>query len=364
MAIPIPIPTPDPDSSNGRDGWAYRCPMRHHPSFLVLLTALALLPAPERAVADDAPAEKDAAKTDKTNVGKTKGDKPKGDDAATDDAAKDAKKYPPKGVAPNAKPENLGFETGAPGKAPDGWIVPKSATDGGFTAELTTVAVHGGKQAVLVSGSPAKADSFGSLVQKIDAKPYRGQVIRFRAFVKAGVSWDGRAQLWLRVDRPGKTLGFFDNMDDRPISTTDWKAFEIIGTVAADAEVVNLGVILVGSGKVWLDDVEVTVLGPVPTPEPPRALAGRGLENLVAFTRLLGYVRFFHPSDEAAQTDWGAFAIAGVRAIEGATTPKAEAAALEALFAPVAPTVRVYVGDAAHAPKPPTASPRRRTPRM
>ena len=31
--------------------------------------------------------------------------------------------------------------------------------------------------------------------------------------------------------------------------------------------------------------------------EPPRPLSDRGLENLAAFTRLLGYVRFFHPSD-------------------------------------------------------------------
>jgi hypothetical protein len=33
---------------------------------------------------------------------------------------------------------------------------------------------------------------------------------------------------------------------------------------------------------------------------PPRPLTDQGLTNLTALTRLIGYVRFFHPSDQAA----------------------------------------------------------------
>src|SRR5687768_5321738 len=47
--------------------------------------------------------------------------------------------------------------------------------------------------------------------------------------------------------------------------------------------------------------------------EAARPLTERGVENLAAFTRLLGYVRYFHPSDQAAATDWNALAVAGVR---------------------------------------------------
>lgn len=78
----------------------------------------------------------------------------------------------------------------------------------------------------------------------------------------------------------------------------------------------------------------------------PHPLSGplndRGLDNLVAFTRLLGYVRFFHPSDQAAAADWDALAIAGVQAAEPATDPEALARALEGFVRPVAPTVRVF----------------------
>jgi C-terminal processing protease CtpA/Prc len=64
----------------------------------------------------------------------------------------------------------------------------------------------------------------------------------------------------------------------------------------------------------------------------------------VAFTRLFGYVRYFHPSDEAASTDWDRFAIDGVRAVEAAATPQELASTLGKLFRPVAPTVRVFAG--------------------
>lgn len=52
--------------------------------------------------------------------------------------------------------------------------------------------------------------------------------------------------------------------------------------------------------------------------EPARRLSPEGTENLVAFSRLLGYVRFFHPSDQAAAANWDLTAIAGVQRIESA----------------------------------------------
>ena len=39
------------------------------------------------------------------------------------------------------------------------------------------------------------------------------------------------------------------------------------------------------------------------------------LQNLCAFTRLYGYVRYFHPSDAASATDWERFAIYGARQV-------------------------------------------------
>ncbi len=77
---------------------------------------------------------------------------------------------------------------------------------------------------------------------------------------------------------------------------------------------------------------------------PPRPLTKQGLTNLTALTRLLGYVRFFHPSDQVAGlalADWDALAMAGVEQVEAARDPRELAAALSNLFAGIAPTVRV-----------------------
>jgi hypothetical protein len=73
-------------------------------------------------------------------------------------------------------------------------------------------------------------------------------------------------------------------------------------------------------------------------------LTNQGLTNLTALTRLIGYVRFFHPSDQAAgltNADWNALAMAGVERVEAARNPGELAAALSALFDGIAPTVQV-----------------------
>ena len=79
-----------------------------------------------------------------------------------------------------------------------------------------------------------------------------------------------------------------------------------------------------------------------PANERPRPLTERGLENLTAFARLLGYIRFFHPSDEAASADWDQVAIAGAQEAEKAVNPDDLARTLEDFFSPLAPTLRVY----------------------
>lgn len=73
----------------------------------------------------------------------------------------------------------------------------------------------------------------------------------------------------------------------------------------------------------------------------PRALDPRGLQNLIAFTRLLGYVQYFHPSDEAAATDWNEFAVEGVRVVEPQPDNDHLVATLRTLFVGVAPTVQI-----------------------
>jgi C-terminal processing protease CtpA/Prc len=96
----------------------------------------------------------------------------------------------------------------------------------------------------------------GIMTQGIDAKPFRGKLVRLRAAVKVA---EGLGQMWLRVDRVNNAMGFFDNMVDRPIQSNKWNYYEITGPVAEDAEMVVFGCFLKGSGQLWVDDYQIFV---------------------------------------------------------------------------------------------------------
>ncbi len=239
-------------------------------------------------------------------------------------------------------PRNLDFEDGKVDQAAPGWFVPTR------DCRALVVKRKGGKGLCLQlsrqQGNPP--NRFGNVLQAVDATPYRGKTIRFSAEARS-VGQDGRAQLWLRVDRLGGRLGFFENMADRPITDPQWKRYVIVGKVHDDATSITFGLMLLGGrGSAFLDAVELEIVdeSTLPKVEGPRPLAARGLENVIVFTRLLGYVRYFHPSDQVAQVDWDRFTIEGIRKVEPMAGPEELAATLEELFAPVAPAVRVAVG--------------------
>jgi C-terminal processing protease CtpA/Prc len=242
-------------------------------------------------------------------------------------------------------PINLDFEQGNIGKVPDGWIAPPMIV--GYSAEISEEKPKAGKRAALLRSSDvseAASGEFGNLMQAIDGARFRGHRVRFRAAVRFEAAGQmSRAQMWMRVDRAANQVGFFDNMGDRPIMTPEWNYYEIIGDIDDDAAALNIGIILLGKGKAWIDDVSVEDMGKlVALSEPARALKGRGLENLTAFARLFGYVRHFHPSDQAEAADWDVLAVEGVRAIEDAQSSAELAQKLEAFFAPIAPSLRVF----------------------
>ncbi|HVT61040.1 MAG TPA: hypothetical protein VHR45_21940 [Thermoanaerobaculia bacterium] len=253
---------------------------------------------------------------------------------------------PPAATAPlPASPVNLDFEQGEVGKAPVGWLLTSSSRDAGFGVELTEERPAEGRRcAVMRSIYLGGRERAGNLMQSFDAAAYLGRRARFRAAVRTeGLGPHNQARLWLAVERRNHLFGFFDSMADRPITAGDWKFYDLVGEVDPDAERIAIGLLVTGDGRVWIDAASFTALGPAGEGKvAPRPLAARGLANLEALTRLLGYVRYFHPSDEAEQTDWGRFALAAVEAAEPAADSAQLAAVLDHLFAPIAPTLRVY----------------------
>ena len=256
--------------------------------------------------------------------------------------------------AQQGPPANLDFETGTAGQLPPGWILSVPEPPPGISARIVADERQQGTQAaVLTREASAGPNASLNLLQIIDATPYRGRRVRFRMAVRPGAS--STAQMWMRVEGPAAQTGsspttfFLDTMDDRPITEPVWRHYEIVGDVPAQASRLLVGVFLPAPGQVWVDDAS---LDAGPRPEPPaidaaRTITRRGLVNLMAFARLLGYIRHFHPSDAALGTDWEAFAVAGVRAVENAADGAALTRRLNELFAPIAPTAAIAESGAA-----------------
>lgn len=63
--------------------------------------------------------------------------------------------------------------------------------------------------------------------------------------------------------------------------------------------------------------------------------------NLRALAKLYGYVRYFHPSDEAAGVDWDRFLLYAIDSVKNARNHTELQKALEGVFKPIAPTIRI-----------------------
>ena len=190
---------------------------------------------------------------------------------------------------------NLDFELGAPGELPPGWSVPKSLADQGFSAMLTTNQPNHGKQCAEIrwpGGRTGPTNLFANLSQRIDATAWRGKRIRVTAAIRVSSGENGkRAQMWLRVDCPGR-VGALENMDKRPVRLQTWADYAITADVADDAQRIVLGLLTLNGATAWWDNVRIEVLQRPQTPKPTLSYQSEDVlfENAKARVKLAGTV--------------------------------------------------------------------------
>jgi len=249
---------------------------------------------------------------------------------------------------------NPDFEGDEVGKPPKGWELTPFSREHGFRVRVSEQRPRQGKRCVeIASMSPMPGfGAAGLVVQSVPAEALRGKRVRFRAAVRAEVdgAWQSAA-LSIRVVRPEGRPGHAADMADRPVTSGEWVRAAVAADVADDAERVEVGFLLHSMGKAWFDDAALDVVGKAGEGNtPPRRLTERGRDNLIALARLLGYVRYFHPSDESAAADWEGLAVEAVGVVEPARSAAELSERLTELFAPFAPTLQVFPTD-----RPPTA---------
>ena len=109
-----------------------------------------------------------------------------------------------------------------------------------------------------------KIEGFGTIMQSFEPEDYLGKIVRLKGIIKSENinDWAG---MWMRVDgvtKKGKReVLAFDNMQSRPIKgTTGWKEYTIVLEVPEESTNLAYGVLLSGTGNIWLDDFKFEIV--------------------------------------------------------------------------------------------------------
>lgn len=156
---------------------------------------------------------------------------------------------------------------------------------------------------------------------------YKGQIIQLSGFIKTENVTEGYAGLWMRIDPKVA----FDNMYKTGIKgSTDWKKYTI--TLRLDPEItdkITIGGLLVGKGKMWLDNLQVSIDGHDLDDKNiqiykreifPAALDGEfdsgsniilpkelsiiTVDNLELLGRIWGFLKYHHPEIAQGKYNW------------------------------------------------------------
>jgi hypothetical protein len=158
--------------------------------------------------------------------------------------------------------ENLKFSKGSAGAGPPGWFL------GPYWWNPQMVPAHeaqivsgrscnGSLQCVAVHSVTTNA-GLCFLYQVIDATPYRGKKLTYRADVRADVAQGSVARLLVRVHRTDCGTSFRDDMGNHPITKSAWSPYEIQAPIALDARDIEFGMQLMGQGAAWIDNISMT----------------------------------------------------------------------------------------------------------
>jgi len=189
-----------------------------------------------------------------------------------------------------------------------------------YTHSVDNKVFQSGKHSVSLEFTGDKA-GFRAWSYTIPAK-YQGNKITLRGYIKTENVSDGWAGLWMRIDPKVS----FDNMKDRGVSgTTGWQKYEItLDLKPLSAKNIVVGGLLVGKGKMWVDNLELSIDDqPIEKALPiklPLALEDRefdsgskitipnlnkvSLEDLELMARVWGFLKYHHHAIASGNYNW------------------------------------------------------------
>ena len=135
-----------------------------------------------------------------------------------------------------------------------GWFLSGDNPDG-YLVGTDKKVLHSKVKSGFIRSKRDETKGFGTLMQQIDITSHIGNELILSAYIKTK-DIKGWAGLWARLDDKYSKVLWYDNMQDRPISgSTDWNKYETKFKIPKESSTLSFGVLLVGSGNVWINDV-------------------------------------------------------------------------------------------------------------
>ena len=155
---------------------------------------------------------------------------------------------------------NLGFESFKPDQPlPEKWS--KFALNRGYHVMPDSLVKHSGRQSLRMELSDTTGASRFACVSTTIPAIYEGKQIELRAWVKIENVSEFMG-LMLRIDNEDNDVLAFENLQRKRINgSKDWALYSVKLNLPKDAVTIFAGPILAGTGKLWIDDVQLLVDG-------------------------------------------------------------------------------------------------------
>lgn len=191
-----------------------------------------------------------------------------------------------------------------------------------YLISIDTTIVKSGKRAASIEFKEGNPE-FKALAFTLPDN-YTGKKITLTGYIKTENVTDGYAGLWMRID----PFIAFENMNKNGVKgTTDWSKYEITLKMNPEkTKQIVVGGLLVGKGKMWLDELKITIDGKdindlkplerrlFPAEKDKEYDKGSGItsisvdknqiDNLKTLGLIWGFLKYYHPNIANGEFNW------------------------------------------------------------
>ena len=216
---------------------------------------------------------------------------------------------------------NLGFEK-VERMMPVGWRINPPSSEALYSLDSTIV--HSGKYAMTIEFNGDANVQHTILL--ITSQRYKGKNITVSGYIKTENITDGWAGLAMFLPVDYKNI---DMRNNGITGTTDWKKYEITFDMNPEInQYFSIGGVLAGKGKMWIDDLRITIDGKDIQTIPPLIrknfsdkakmdkafdkgsdidfpeLTKQKIEDLELLGRIWGFMKYHHPAVATGDYNW------------------------------------------------------------